>query len=67
EAERVADRIIIIDQGKIILEGTVEKIKEVTGAENLEDAFLMLTGRSIREQEVGAVDNLRMHRKMQRK
>jgi len=35
-----------------------------TGTGNLEDAFLALTGESIREEEVGAIDNLRMHARM---
>lgn len=49
EAEAVADRIAIIDHGKIIETGTVEEIKKRTETESLEEAFLKLTGRDIRD------------------
>ena len=60
EAERVADEIIVIDNGKIIGHGTPDELKKQTGTDNLEDAFLQLTGHSIREQEAGSADNMRM-------
>lgn len=63
EAEKNADRIVIIDQGKIVAEGTAEELKSKYKAKNLEDAFLKLTGHAIRNEEVGAVDQLRMHRR----
>lgn len=63
EAERVADRVVIIDHGKIIGTGTPEALKQQTNTTSLEDAFLSLTGRVIRDEEVGAVDNLRLHRR----
>jgi len=49
EAEAVADQIAIIDHGKIIESGTVEEIKKRTETESLEEAFLKLTGRDIRD------------------
>jgi ABC-2 type transport system ATP-binding protein len=49
EAEAIADQIAVIDHGKIIESGTVEEIKKRTGTESLEDAFLKLTGRDIRD------------------
>jgi ABC-2 type transport system ATP-binding protein len=64
EAERVADRVAIIDHGKIVAEGTPEELKEKTGAKSLEDAFLSLTGKKIREEESGSIDEMRMNRKM---
>jgi ABC-2 type transport system ATP-binding protein len=64
EAERVADYICIIDHGKIIAEGTPEELKKRTRAKSLEDAFIKLTGRSIREQEGTVMDNLRMRRRV---
>jgi ABC-2 type transport system ATP-binding protein len=44
-AERLADRIGIIDQGRLIAEGTLEELKGSVGrvAESLEDLFLELT------------------------
>jgi ABC-type multidrug transport system ATPase subunit len=51
EAERVADRIAVIDHGRIIAEGTAAALRDETGGRTLEDAFIALTGRSIREAE----------------
>jgi len=59
EAERVADRVAIIDHGQIIEEGTTEYLKQKTKTKNLEDAFLSLTGRSIRDESVSSIDHLR--------
>ena len=52
EAEAVADQIAIIDHGKIIESGTVEEIKKRTETESLEEAFLKLTGKDIRDDNV---------------
>jgi ABC-2 type transport system ATP-binding protein len=49
EVERYADRIAIIDHGKIIAQGTLQEIKELAKAQNLEDAFITLTGNIIRQ------------------
>jgi ABC-2 type transport system ATP-binding protein len=59
EAERVADRIAIIDHGRIIAEGTAAELKTSTQAESLEQAFLNLTGAAIREEEVSSADRMR--------
>jgi ABC-2 type transport system ATP-binding protein len=60
EADRAASRIAIIDQGKIVALGTSAELKAQTGKDSLEDAFLSLTGRTIRE-ESGAHEVSRMH------
>jgi ABC-2 type transport system ATP-binding protein len=50
EAEDVAQRIAIIDHGKIIAMGTAEELKARTGgACNLEEAYLALTGKQVRD------------------
>jgi ABC-2 type transport system ATP-binding protein len=67
EAERVADRIAIIDHGKIVAEGTASELKISTGAESLEQAFLNLTGSAIREEEVSSVDRMRNMARMFRR
>src|SRR5579862_5188969 len=59
EAERVAHRIAIIDHGKIIAQGTPGELKEQTGTETLEQAFLALTGSTIREEEASSIDKVR--------
>ncbi len=60
EADRVAERIAVIDHGKIIATGISSELKAKTGAESLEDAFLTLTGHKIREEEASGVDRMRM-------
>ncbi|MHB8580571.1 MAG: ABC transporter ATP-binding protein [Ignavibacteriaceae bacterium] len=67
EADRVADRIAIIDHGKIVASGTPEQLKAQTGKDNLEDAFLELTGSKIREEEASGLDRMRMRSKMWRR
>ena len=64
EAERIAQRIAIIDQGTIIAQGTSKELKQKTKTQNLEDAFLSLTGKKIREEEASGLDHLRMRSRM---
>ena len=52
EAENVADRIAVIDDGKIIANGTVKQLLTLTKTIDLESAYLRLTGKQIREEEV---------------
>ncbi len=65
EAARVAQRIAIIDHGKIVIEGTDASIKQETGTESLEQAFLKLTGTTIREEEGSSADQLRVFQRAQ--
>jgi ABC-2 type transport system ATP-binding protein len=68
EAERVAQRIAIIDHGRIVALGSTAELKAQTGADSLEQAFLALTGSSIREEESNSTDRMRaMARAMRRK
>jgi len=64
EAERVADRIAIIDKGEIVAEGSPEELKAKTKTASLEEAFLSLTGHGIREESVGSIQNMRMSKRM---
>ncbi len=43
-AEKMCDRIGIIDKGKLIAEGTLKELRERSKRESLEDIFLSLTG-----------------------
>jgi ABC-2 type transport system ATP-binding protein len=49
EAEELCDRVGIIDNGKLISLGTPHQLKRQFNAKNLEEVFLQLTGRRIRE------------------
>ena len=44
EAENICDRVIMINKGIVINEGTPEKIKEETNTTNLRDAFFKMIG-----------------------
>jgi ABC-2 type transport system ATP-binding protein len=67
EVQRIAQRVAIIDHGKIIIIGTIEEILHKAGTKNLEDAFILLTGSKIREEEgnVG-LNQMRISNKMNR-
>jgi ABC-2 type transport system ATP-binding protein len=61
EADRVAERIAIIDHGKIIATGSGEELKQQTGTATLEEAFLKLTGSEIREESADSLSRMRAH------
>jgi ABC-2 type transport system ATP-binding protein len=53
EAERLCDRVAVIDRGRVIREGTTRGlIDELVGTPEgtLEDVFVVLTGRSLRDE-----------------
>ena len=50
EAEELCDRIGIIDHGKLIALGTPKELIVKSQAKNLEELFIKLTGRTIREE-----------------
>ena len=52
EAEANADRIAIIDHGKLLKIGTVQELLSSTKTTTLEEAYLQLTGHAIRDEEV---------------
>jgi len=64
EAERVAQRIAIIDHGAIVAEGSAAALKEQTSTGTLEEAFLALTGTTIREEQGSGLDQMRNMVKM---
>jgi ABC-2 type transport system ATP-binding protein len=67
EADRVAQRIAVIDHGKIVATGSPAELKTQTGKESLEEAFLSLTGTAIRDESAGAADGMRQMAKMWRR
>ena len=42
EVERVVDRVGIVNQGRLVAEGTVAQVLEQPGTSNLDDAFVAL-------------------------
>jgi ABC-2 type transport system ATP-binding protein len=59
EAERVAHRIAVIDHGQIVALGSLDELKQQTNAETLEQAFLTLTGSTIRDETASSRDQMR--------
>ncbi len=64
EAERVAHRVGVIDHGKLVAQGTPTAIKEQTNTTSLEEAFLALTGATIRDESADSADQMRQFAKM---
>jgi ABC-2 type transport system ATP-binding protein len=64
EADRVAHRVGVIDHGKLVAVGTPAELKEKTKTESLEEAFLALTGSSIRDESAASADQMRQFAKM---
>ncbi len=64
EAARLAQRLAIIDHGKIIAIGTPDELQQKTHTSSLEDAFLALTGQNIRDEKVGSAEQMRQHRQL---
>jgi ABC-2 type transport system ATP-binding protein len=60
EANKVADRIAVIDHGHIVAVGSSAELLEQTRTQTLEDAFLALTGNTIRDEAATSVDQLRV-------
>ncbi len=67
EAERVAHRLAIIDHGRIVAQGSPQELKQQTGTDSLEAAFLALTGSSIRDERADANERMRQMVKMWRR
>lgn len=64
EAQGNAKHIAIIDRGQIIAKGTSAELKRKTKTKTLEQAFLSLTGKAIREQGAETIDAMRTHSKL---
>src|SRR5579875_930912 len=64
EADRVAQRIAVIDHGKIAAMGSPKELKQQTNSDSLEAAFLALTGSTIRDERAGGADQLREFARM---
>lgn len=56
EAEAIADRIAIIDHGKLVAMGNTEELKTETNTDSLEAAYLELTGKTVRDETLDNAD-----------
>jgi len=63
EAEAAADRIGIIDHGKLVALGTTRELMKLTATTSLEEAYLELTGRTVRDEEVKPGEEWRARRR----
>ena len=67
EVERMAEKIAIIDHGKILIMGTIQEIISAAKTKTLEEAFISLTGKNIREEAGNAGQNqMRINNKLMR-
>jgi len=66
EAEKISDRVAIIDHGEILAVGSPNELKKKNKTKTLEEAFLKLTGNRIREEESGPKEMMRLGRTMWR-
>jgi len=66
EADRVADEVAVIDHGKIVAQDSPAALKEKTQCKTLEEAFIALTGHTIRDDEASSSDMMRMMRRVWR-
>jgi ABC-2 type transport system ATP-binding protein len=58
EAEEVAEKIAIIDHGKIVARGTAKSLAKQTNTKSLEAAYLKLTGTTTRDKNDSSNDGL---------
>ena len=55
--EKISDRIILIDQGKVIADGSFEELNKLSNDENLEKMFTRLTGNTNHSEKAEAFIN----------
>jgi ABC-2 type transport system ATP-binding protein len=67
EAEKIAQKVAIIDHGKIVIQGTPTELMQKTKTKTLEEAFLNLTGRAIRDEGASTSNMMKMHGMMGRR
>jgi ABC-2 type transport system ATP-binding protein len=67
EADRVAQRIAVIDHGRIVAQGSPQESKQQTNTDSLEAAFLALTGTTIRDEAATSADQMRQIARMWRR
>jgi ABC-2 type transport system ATP-binding protein len=56
--ERISDRIVLIDKGTVIADGSFDELKALSEGESLEKIFTRLTGNTNHEQKAEAFINV---------
>ncbi|HUV71404.1 MAG TPA: ATP-binding cassette domain-containing protein [Clostridia bacterium] len=64
EAERIAQKVAIIDEGKIVAQGSVKDLKKQTKTSSLEQAYLTLVGKKLRQEVGGSFEQMQKERKL---
>ena len=59
EEAEYCDRMVIIDYGKLVAVGTPKQLKEKTQAKTMNDVFLELTGRDIRDEGATRIEQMK--------
>jgi ABC-2 type transport system ATP-binding protein len=67
EAQRMADRVAIMDHGQIVAQGSPAELMHQTQTLSLEAAFLALTGAAIRDDEADAKEQARQFARQMRR
>ena len=68
EAERYAERLAIMDLGRLVEQGAPADVRGRHGRESLEEVFSAVTGRTIdHEQEEGRISDVRAQRRVARR
>ena len=52
EADRLCDRLAVIDRGRIVALDTPAGLKTRCGTDSLEEVFMQLTGRSLDDEDI---------------
>jgi ABC-2 type transport system ATP-binding protein len=66
EAEEVAKQIAIIDHGTIVARGTASELKKQTSTKTLEEAYLALTGKELRDESADPNERMRQRQRSRR-
>ena len=67
EAERYAERLAIMDLGRLVEQGAPAEVRARHGSDSLEETFTLVTGRTIDEEKEGRLSDVRAQRRVARR
>jgi len=67
EAERYCERLVIMDEGRLVEQGEPAEVCRRHGTESLEEVFTEVTGRRIDEHRQGRLRDVRARRRIARR